>query len=338
MSFRKSAPTLRNDSSSRTHAVCRIRIVNKDVSETPDGLLFLIDLAGSEAAADTKEHSADRMRESREIHKSLSTLKDCIRGRTMWYMDQAQVGLGGKSNPVHIPYRNSTLTKVLKHVFDTKGHRHCKTAVVACLSPNIVDVGPTKNTFRYAELLRIPVPPFKKPQHKEDMPSTWTSTVLKAWIDDNSGNPPINSPLLAPTENGIQICRLPKGEFVTRCLKTPGVTEEQARAFYDKFWRLHIDSRKVLSSTSNKTKGVQAKVPDIQTQKSEDGSGKDTASVPFQQRLCPGMFIERKMSSQYLSKFMIMCPVGAFSSSTPNSTSNSASSQTQSQAQTPEKS
>ena len=191
MTFRKSAPTLRNDSSSRTHAVCRIRIVNKDVSETPDGLLFLIDLAGSEAATDMKDHSADRMKESREINTSLSTLKDCIRGRTMWYMDQAQVGSGAKSKPIHIPYRNSTLTKVLKHVFDTKGYRHCKTAVVACVSPNIVDVGPTKNSFRYAEMLRIPVPPFKQPVYKEEMPSTWTSAALKTWIDDNVRYPSI---------------------------------------------------------------------------------------------------------------------------------------------------
>ncbi|PVH88194.1 diatom spindle kinesin 1 [Cadophora sp. DSE1049] len=322
MTFRKSAPTLRNDSSSRTHAVCRLRIVNKDVSETPDGLLFLIDLAGSEAATDTKEHSADRMKESREINTSLSTLKDCIRGRTMWYMEQAQVGGGGKSKPIHIPYRNSTLTKVLKHVFDTKGYRHCKTGVVACVSPNIVDVGPTKNSFRYAEMLRIPVPPFKQPVYKEDMPSTWTSAALRAWVDENSGNPPINSTLLAPTENGIQICRLPKGEFVSRCLKTPGVSEQQARAFYDKLWRLHIDSRKALNSTATKTKGTQEKANDTQIQKAEEGSGSETVSVQFQKRLRPGMFIERKMSSQYLSKFMIMCPVGAFpnSTSTPTST------------------
>ncbi|KAG4413928.1 hypothetical protein IFR04_012943 [Cadophora malorum] len=323
MTFRKSAPTLRNDSSSRTHAVCRIRIINKDVSETPDGLLFLIDLAGSEAATDMKDHSADRMKESREINTSLSTLKDCIRGRTMWYMDQAQVESGGKSKPIHIPYRNSTLTKVLKHVFDTKGYRHCKTAVVACVSPNIVDVGPTKNSFRYAEMLRIPMPPFKQPVHKESMPSTWTSAALKTWIDNNSGNPPINSALLAPTENGIQICRLPKGEFVSRCLKTPGVTEQQARAFYDKLWRLHIDSRKALNSTATKSKGALGKATDSQGNVVEGEGEKCSTKLPFQQRLRQGMFIERKMSSQYLSKFMIMCPVGAFPTPISSSTSTS---------------
>ncbi|KAL2061256.1 hypothetical protein VTL71DRAFT_7529 [Oculimacula yallundae] len=308
MTFRKSAPTLRNDSSSRTHAVCRIRIVNKDVSETPDGLLFLIDLAGSEAATDMKDHSADRMKESREINTSLSTLKDCIRGRTLWYMEEAQVGV--KSKPVHIPYRNSTLTKVLKHVFDTKGYRHCKTSVVACVSPNIVDTGPTKNTFRYAEMLRIPVPAFKQPPYKVDMPSTWTSTALRSWIDDNSGDPPVDSSLLAPIETGIQICRLPKGEFVSRCLKTPGVAEQQARAFYDKIWRLHIDSRKALEKP--KAKAVQSK-PSAVSQDVVEASSKDS-NVPFQKRLRPGMFIEREKAPQYLKKFMIMCPVGAFSS------------------------
>src|SRR3954463_13784003 len=39
MKFRKSAPTLKNDTSSRSHAICRVRITNKDVIDAPDGLL-----------------------------------------------------------------------------------------------------------------------------------------------------------------------------------------------------------------------------------------------------------------------------------------------------------
>lgn len=183
MKSRKTAPTLKNDTSSRTHAVCRIRIVNKDVHETADGLLFLIDLAGSEAAADIKDHSQERMKEAREINTSLSILKDCIRGRSMWYAGQGQAS--ARSKQVHIPYRNTALTKVLKHVFDPKGQRHCKTAVVACVSPSFVDTGPTKNTFRYAEMLRIPVPPFKPLPHDDYVPSTWTPAALRDWIKSN---------------------------------------------------------------------------------------------------------------------------------------------------------
>ena len=67
MSFRKSAPTLKNDRSSRTHAICRIRLVNRDLKEIPDGLLFLVDLAGSEAASDVKMHAEERMKETKEI-------------------------------------------------------------------------------------------------------------------------------------------------------------------------------------------------------------------------------------------------------------------------------
>jgi kinesin family protein 2/24 len=79
MSFRKTAATLKNDTSSRSHAVCRIRISNKNLPEAPDGLLYLVDLAGSELGTDSKEHSQERMKETREINISLSTLKDCIR-------------------------------------------------------------------------------------------------------------------------------------------------------------------------------------------------------------------------------------------------------------------
>src|SRR3954453_18398654 len=67
MKFRKSAPTLKNDTSSRSHAICRVRITNKDVIDAPDGLLFLVDLAGSEFGSDVKEHSDERRKETREI-------------------------------------------------------------------------------------------------------------------------------------------------------------------------------------------------------------------------------------------------------------------------------
>jgi kinesin family protein 2/24 len=62
------------------------------------------------------------------------------------------------------------------------------------------------------------------------------------------GSPIISSSLLALTENGTQLYKLPKGEFVSRCLKTPNVSPEHARAFYDKLWRLHIDSRTARSA------------------------------------------------------------------------------------------
>jgi kinesin family protein 2/24 len=49
-SFRQTAPTIKNDASSRSHAICRIRI--RDPATNSNGILYLIDLAGSEGARD----------------------------------------------------------------------------------------------------------------------------------------------------------------------------------------------------------------------------------------------------------------------------------------------
>ena len=238
MSFRKSAPTLKNNASSRAHAVCRIRIANGDFAEVPDGLLFLIDLAGNEAAADTKEHDKARMLEAKEINLSLATLKDCIRGRSLW-------GAAEKSaKSVHVPYRNSILTKLLKHVFDIKEERACKTAVLACVTPSVADCGLTKNTFRYAETLRVPAPKAQVVlMPRVNAPGTWSNKNLRRWIDKNSGEPPISSQFLAPSESGNQLCKLPEDEFISRCLKTPNVTQAQAHAVYDQLSRLYLESQ-----------------------------------------------------------------------------------------------
>ena len=44
---------------------------------------YVIDLAGSERAADSKRHSKARMDETKQINLSLMALKECIRARTM---------------------------------------------------------------------------------------------------------------------------------------------------------------------------------------------------------------------------------------------------------------
>ena len=188
--FRRTASTMKNDASSRSHSICRIRIRTADPSadSSADGLLYLVDLAGSEAARDVAAHGADRMRETREINMSLSVLKDCIRGKTQ--LDA--LGRGGdgtkpklQQKKPHIPFRHCTLTKVLKHVFDPAGGRACKTVVLACVNPSLGDAAPSKNTLRYAEMLRVLVPAAGKPQSNPAAPMTWTNAELKNWITKN---------------------------------------------------------------------------------------------------------------------------------------------------------
>ena len=184
-SFRQTASTQKNDASSRSHSICKIRLENPSLPQADDGLLFLVDLAGSEAARDVSAHSSERMKEAREINASLSVLKDCIRGSAN--LD----GLGGlvksttPGRKAYIPFRQTALTKLLKHVFDPAAGRSCKTAVIACLNPNLADVAATKNTLRYAELLRITSPKAVPLKYDPAKPVTWSNQQLKDWIVNN---------------------------------------------------------------------------------------------------------------------------------------------------------
>ena len=76
-SERTTHSTAANDTSSRSHAVCQIKV--KDGNGKNIGKLLLVDLAGSERAADTQSNNRQRRMEGAEINKSLLALKECIR-------------------------------------------------------------------------------------------------------------------------------------------------------------------------------------------------------------------------------------------------------------------
>ncbi|KAF7538882.1 hypothetical protein G7Z17_g12549 [Cylindrodendrum hubeiense] len=240
-------------------------------------MLYMIDLAGSEAARDTAAHGAARIKETREINTSLSVLKDCIRGKA-----EANAAVAAGLRKPHVPWRQSSLTKILKHVLDPAAHRPCKTVVIACVNPSLADVGPSRNTLRYAETLRVLLP--RKPPVVDDprAPVTWTNKKLQEWIQENSGSPPVDPAILAPTESGTQLLHLPIPDFEARCLDTHGISIEQARAFRAKLWLVHIDSeamnaKKAMDALSNKPNS-QEPDPGIRW-------------MPWRQRIRPGMFV-----------------------------------------------
>lgn len=270
-SFRHTAATEKNDCSSRSHAICRITIENPapEAKNMEDGILYLVDLAGSEPARDIAKHASDRMKETREINISLSMLKECIRGIS----DLDSASLAEKATKkAYIPFRQSRLTKVLKHLFDPVGRRECRTAVLACVNPSFLDAGATKNTLRYAEMLVVTKPIHRVVSYDPRAPTTWSNQDLRKYIErkvslslkprmavekslsnssfcvhqsaskDKYKHPVLPSDL-APYENGTQIIQLPQKEFIARCLRTPGVTEEQAAEFYLDTWELHIESK-----------------------------------------------------------------------------------------------
>ncbi|CAN0038863.1 unnamed protein product, partial [Phaeothamnion confervicola] len=130
-----------NDESSRSHAICQAISCCISLREARSGRLHgrlsLIDLAGSERGADTNSHNRQRRMEGAEINKSLLALKECIRA-----LD---------SDSVHIPYRASKLTLVLKDSFTRKAAR---TVMIATVSPAASSADHTLNTLRYADRVK----------------------------------------------------------------------------------------------------------------------------------------------------------------------------------------
>jgi len=99
--------------------------------------LSLIDLAGSERASNT-HNKGQRMIEGANINKSLLALGNCI---TM-LSEKSEKGLKN----VHIPYRDSKLTRLLK---DSLGG-NCRTVMIANISPAVIAFEDTHNTLKYA--------------------------------------------------------------------------------------------------------------------------------------------------------------------------------------------
>lgn len=78
-----------------------------------------------------------------------------------------------------------------------------------------------------------------------------------------------------------------------RCLKTPGVTKEQATAFQSKFWQLHVDNLRSQSSSQHSKEKPEVKLTRMERlYSSADIEGPPHArDVPFKERIRPGMVV-----------------------------------------------
>ncbi|CCE62983.1 hypothetical protein TPHA_0D03480 [Tetrapisispora phaffii CBS 4417] len=138
---RTTSPTDANETSSRSHAVLQIHIAQTDrtpdlISNSTFATLSIIDLAGSERAASTKNRG-ERLIEGANINKSLLALGNCINALCI---------SDGTRRTCHVPYRDSKLTRLLK--FSLGGN--CKTVMIVCISPSSTHYDETLNTLTYA--------------------------------------------------------------------------------------------------------------------------------------------------------------------------------------------
>ncbi|QLL33037.1 hypothetical protein HG536_0D05580 [Torulaspora globosa] len=138
---RTTSATDANEASSRSHAVLQINIIqsNRSAEITSNhtfAKLSIIDLAGSERAASTKNRG-ERLHEGANINRSLLALGNCINALCM---------SDGTRRTCHVPYRDSKLTRLLK--FSLGGN--CKTVMIVCISPSSTHYDETLNTLKYA--------------------------------------------------------------------------------------------------------------------------------------------------------------------------------------------
>ncbi|KAI3474460.1 hypothetical protein Pfo_029321 [Paulownia fortunei] len=133
---RRTADTLLNKRSSRSHSIFTITVHIKEGTIGDEelikcGKLNLVDLAGSENIYRSGAREA-RAREAGEINKSLLTLGRVINSLV--------------EHSVHVPYRDSKLTRLLR---DSLGGK-TKTCIIATISPSAHCLEETLSTLDYA--------------------------------------------------------------------------------------------------------------------------------------------------------------------------------------------
>lgn len=131
---RKTASTNMNEHSSRSHCLLSVyaETRNRMTNVTTHGKLHLVDLAGSERLQRTGATGKERVDEAKNINTSLTHLGIVINS------------LANKRD--HIPYRNSSLTKLLQ---DSLGG-NCKCLMFANISMIQSNASETVSTLKFA--------------------------------------------------------------------------------------------------------------------------------------------------------------------------------------------
>jgi hypothetical protein len=233
-STRTTKSTGRNETSSRSHMVLRLTLTPRNASWAKPGRLFMADLAGSENTSDSATHDKVRQQEAKFINSSLMTLKDCVRARAM---------AGTSTQHLHIPYRQSPLTLLLRDCFELAVKRPTKTVVIACVSPLLRDVRHTSNTLRYASLLTVTPPPIVVEPSADD-PNGWPREKALSFLTAASNGRLTNPELVLGEGDGRAMVQIPQNEFIQRVLTTHAkIGEKAAEMIYTEVWKAVIDAR-----------------------------------------------------------------------------------------------
>lgn len=136
---RSTAKTVMNNTSSRSHAIMMVTIMQPDLSHNnnnqeiyKESTLTLVDLAGSERYSATIGLHYQRSEEGKAINLSLSALGNCMNA-----LAEAKQ---------HVPYRDSKLTRLLQNSLGG----NARTAIICNIPPGYDEYGEIINALRFA--------------------------------------------------------------------------------------------------------------------------------------------------------------------------------------------
>ena len=161
---RSTGRTAMNLTSSRSHAVLRLTVNSTPkpghvLSGPPvTSTLYVVDLAGSERADPNAKQTSKQQqlkKEGSNINQSLLTLRLCVQRLARASQKGAEeggssAGSGSNTNPGHVPYRDSKLTRILQPALAGPG----RTAIVAAITPANSHINETYSTLNFVSVAK----------------------------------------------------------------------------------------------------------------------------------------------------------------------------------------
>eukprot|EP00937_MAST-01D_sp_MAST-1D-sp2_P001521 g1521.t1 len=269
--LRATAPTQSHPHSSRSHAICTVRVG----PAAAGGTLRVVDLAGCERHESTSLHTPERIAEMRDINWSLGCLKECIRlqrealnaPRRPPARAAAPAGSGAASaSGQHIPYRRSKLTMLLKDCFTEP---KVQTVFLAHVAPTHRSGEYTKNTLEYAAQMLAVSEKKKASVHGVVLPDRWSKRKFAEWLAAvDGGRFAQHLEIMQITGATFKHMPLQGKQGLTMRLEANGMSfgeaEAEATAMRDAFQR-EVAAAKAAVAKAQKKSGAAAAGPSLAT-------------------------------------------------------------------------
>uniref|UniRef100_A0A4W3JKM2 Kinesin-like protein n=1 Tax=Callorhinchus milii TaxID=7868 RepID=A0A4W3JKM2_CALMI len=254
---RRTAATLMNAYSSRSHSVFSITIHMKETTLDGEelvkiGKLNLVDLAGSENIG--RSGAVDkRAREAGNINQSLLTL-----GRVITALVE---------RTPHVPYRESKLTRILQ---DSLGGR-TKTSIIATISPASINVEETLSTLDYACRAKniMNKPEVNQKLTKKALIKEYTEEIERLKRDLASAREKNGVYISAESYEAMQSKLTVQEEFISDYMEKISVVEEELKRVNELFVDNKKEFEECVTQLQNKEQVLQETEKDLEITKNK---------------------------------------------------------------------